>query len=161
MTFPIRGLWLALVPAALSLGLAPGCQRQLEGERCALANGNADCEGTGLYCTPASQLGNDEEVPADRCCPAPSESYSDARCAPRVGSGNEGGAGGADNGTGGSSAATGGSGGAPLVGAGDSCDYTSECTPPLVCGPRGICQVECKTDEDCPSGESCVDQSCK
>lgn len=111
-------------------------------------NGNRDCDDD-LLCTAASTLrGGEDEV--DRCCPAPGDPISDARCAPvtTVGDG--------DGDLGGDGDNAGGAGGAASgVEDGGTCKWTSDCAVPLVCGPGAICQPECQRDIDCPDGKVC------
>lgn len=142
--------------AALSFAFVLGCNRQQEGERCALTNGDSDCEDD-LLCTEAETLRANDGV--DRCCPDPEESPSDARCAlrttagdgdgdaPIAGQGGAGGASGDDE---------------PLASMDEACQYPSDCVPPLVCGPGGKCQFECRVDIDCDDGEICTttDRTC-
>lgn len=148
-----------LIWGALSLTVT-GCQRQGEGERCSLLNGSADCQGEELQCTPASnlRLGRDG---VDRCCPLSGVEQTDERCDPRTGRGT----GGGDNqGSGGTTP-----GGAPNEGpdesdlgeVGDACQYSSDCVLPLICGPQGTCQAECREDRDCPGESVCSsEQTC-
>lgn len=71
-----RHLVLGLLLSAVVLA----CSKQSEGERCELANADADCE-SGLLCTSARDLGAPDGV--DRCCP-PGKSATDGACAHRV-----------------------------------------------------------------------------
>lgn len=148
---------LILVGASATLG----CTRQEEGERCSQANNNEDCEGN-LVCTSASDLRKgDDEV--DRCCPEELSSSSSSLCAPRT---NSAGGDGDETGDGGGGGEAGDGDGDTSTpddpkGLGDACDYSSECTEPLICGPRGACQYECQTDRDCDDGETCnKERSC-
>ncbi len=155
----IRHFLVFLSLVSPSLGLFVGCKEQSEGERCSLLNGNDDCEGS-LVCTASSGL-RDGSDGVDRCCPKAGEATVDQRCTVFLGSGTD-----PDDqeGDGGSSgdgddAAGGSSDGGQSLNPGDSCAFNSDCQEPLVCGPQGICQVECRTDRDCPDGQSCVGES--
>ncbi len=53
-----------------------GCSLQLEGERCSVANGNGDCEGS-LVCTKHELL---SQSPVDRCCPADRQQATTIAC---------------------------------------------------------------------------------
>ncbi len=132
-----------------------GCSRQAEGERCSLENGNIDCEGS-LVCTDHNKLRKGPEDGVDRCCPEELGSSDTPECAQRinsdVGDGDSGGDGG--SGPGGSSNAGDSNVQTPDE-LGDSCDYNSDCSAPLICGPSGKCQFECRTDRDCPSDQIC------
>lgn len=144
-----------LLTVALLLSVVVGCGRQKEGERCALTNGDSDCV-EALLCTEAETLRGGEDG-VDRCCPDPDSSPSDSRCALRTSTGS--------NTGGGPSVGEGGAGGADGEGGpssmGEACQYDSQCTLPLVCGPGGKCQFECNVDIDCDEGERCtVDQIC-
>lgn len=163
------------------LGLAfgaSGCSRQGMGERCSLANGNEDCEGD-LVCTDSSKLRNKNEV--DRCCPEQLSSSDNSLCAQvTIGGGDGDGDGDGDSGSVGGNGGSSDTGDAELgdactverdcaapaicsesrkVCAERACDWSSDCPQPFICGPRGVCQVECKDDRDCGSGEVCSSQS--
>ncbi len=135
-----------------------GCSRQEEGQRCSLANGDLDCEGN-LVCTDHNKLRRGEDG-VDRCCPEELGSTDTPECAQRTNSGNGNGDGDGDStgdGDGGAGGMSGGDDGPPDLGS--ACDYTSECSEPLICGPSGKCQYECNGDRDCGDGEVCSDES--
>jgi hypothetical protein len=91
---------LVLGLSTLTLGSTLGaCEQQGEGERCEIANGDADCA-AGLVCKSASELGGE----TDYCCPA--SGSANPVCIP---GGNTGGSGTGGGGTGGGG--TGGTGG--------------------------------------------------
>jgi hypothetical protein len=102
-----------------------GCGRQQEGQRCVLENGDRDCA-DGLVCTDDTTLRGDDLV--DRCCPEAEEDITDSRCAPRTtpidGSGGSGLGGAGGDGS-----------GEKLADVNGSCQWTSDCLAPLVCGP--------------------------
>jgi hypothetical protein len=148
--------------------LASGCARQDEGERCDRRSGSGDCE-SGLECVPSTRL---LEGKVDRCCPREGVHISDDRCIRSSGGGGEGGSAGTggeeDAGDAAEPDSNGGMAGASGAGGVDAsddaciaCNYTSECDPPLVCGPRGCCQPECRDNRDCAESEQCVAGSCE
>jgi hypothetical protein len=146
--------WSRFLVAALCCSAVLGCNRQQEGERCALTNADSDCDDD-LLCTEAENLrGGDDEV--DRCCPDSDETPSDSRCALKTSAG-DGDGDGPITGQGGGGGATSGEDDPP-AGLGDACQYNSECVEPLVCGPGGQCQYECNVDRDCDGGETCSDE---
>lgn len=155
MNFSRRLSPLAALACAVVLGgvFAPGCGRQQEGARCSLLNGNLDCDGAAMVCTPASQLRLGDGV--DRCCPKDESDIADNRCAPRIGSGSGGG-----GNEGGATSDDGQGGDAPVSGEGDRCQYNSDCKLPFICGPGGRCQYECQRTRDCANGWVCEDRSC-
>jgi hypothetical protein len=105
---------------ALALTFAGGCSRQGEGERCDKAKaGDSDCD-AGLVCVAETEL---LSRGADRCCPE-GTNFSDSRCTPKLGSGDDDGgppsdAGGGADGQGGAlaSGGTAAEGGADAAGA--------------------------------------------
>jgi len=140
----------------LCASAALGCSRQEEGDRCTIANGSNDCEGD-LVCTPASQLRKGDDK-VDRCCPEDLETSDNSACAPNTNSGDGDGDGDGEGGGGGTTGGGGEDGGGEPQDPDDlglACDYPSDCSEPLTCGPRGKCQYECQTDRDCDSGETC------
>ena len=154
---------LSRVLASLTLAAclsSVACSRQTEGERCTLANGNVDCD-SGLVCTDHSILRRGKDDGIDRCCPADLAATDNPACAAATntdnggsnGAGGAGGAGGASNTDSTSSDST--SNGDEPSTFGDSCAYTSDCDPPLVCGVRATCQYECAQNRDCQSGQVC------
>ena len=152
----LRSSVLGLALASLTIGaFGVACGRQLEGERCSLDNGDNDCDSSeNLVCTPASSLRNGADgVP--RCCPESASDASSDRCTRRSGGGSTGGSTGAggDDGAGGEGGTDPGDNGA-----GESCDYNTDCTAPLICGPSGKCQSECNGDRDCSGGRVCSDE---
>jgi hypothetical protein len=78
-----RGLLLALAVSFAAVASA-SCAKQGEGERCAVENGNEDCD-TGLVCVNGAELGQSSDV----CCPKGAS--NDKRCNPIVGTGGGGG----------------------------------------------------------------------
>lgn len=133
-------LLLALVALAAVPALF-GCSRQQEGERCSSSNGNSDC-GDDLVCT---NLGRQYGKEVYRCCPEAGETSTDARCRPVSDVDNPG-----DGGAGGMS---GGDDDPKTLG--HACDWNSDCTSPLICGPGGTCNYECKKDRDCDGDKIC------
>ncbi|HMJ15246.1 MAG TPA: hypothetical protein VK524_27715 [Polyangiaceae bacterium] len=137
---------ISLASSLLLAALFPACAKRGEGDRCDATNaGNDDCE-NGLVCIAASDL----DGVTDRCCPPEG---SQGSCLFRTGgTGGNGGTTGDD-----AAAGTGGSAGGA---GGPSCQYTSDCVLGQVCGPRGTCQAECRTDRDCTSGGVCSAGAC-
>jgi hypothetical protein len=154
MLLPRRFLGLLFLLGSTALVLsAVGCGRQKEGERCLLANGDADCDANDdLLCTPASTLRGDDDDKVDRCCPPPGIQPSDSRCAPRTTPG-DGDGDGDGTGTGGGGTGEGGATGAPE---GSACDYNSDCADHFICGREWTCVHECKETRDCPNGFECT-----
>lgn len=175
---------LSRLTCLLVLGLSCNiysCSRQTSGERCSLSNGDADCEGD-LVCTDSSKLRQGQDDKVDRCCPEELSSTESSLCAQVTIS--------AGDGDGDTSSVGGGGGDGGASSEGDAalgetcditndcaapaicstskkvcveqaCDWTTDCDVPFVCGPRGTCQVECKSDRDCASDEDCSsDQTC-
>ncbi len=153
----------SLLLALVTVMADTGCQKQAEGARCDVLNRNDDCD-DGLECVAAKLLLNDV---ADRCCPPEDEVSAENDCRRRVtiGSGSGTGGTGSPSGTGGGGPTAGApssEGGAAAAGgatgSAGSCSYPSDCPLGQTCGPRGVCQPECREDRDCgPGGWTCSD----
>ncbi len=157
---------------AVGLG---ACGKQSEGGRCDSRNRDSDCS-AGLVCVDDAELPESDGI--DLCCPPEDQTPTVPECARRTNIGNtpDGGAAGApgtdgaagsagaagSTGTGGSAGVSGGGGSGGAIGdaSTNSCSFNSDCTPPLLCGPGGVCQQECRTERDCPSGMTCAAGSC-
>ena len=148
----------SLFLALCLLGSFIGCSRQNEGERCSLANRDDDCEGD-LVCTDSSKLRKGDDG-VDRCCPEQLGSTDNSLCAQRTNTGTGDGDGDTTDSGDGDTTSGGGQGGMSgtedPADLGNACDYNSECKVPLVCGPSGECQYECRESRDCDSGEVCT-----
>ena len=161
----MRSLFRLLGPAAagslLLLSWAPGCANQSEGDRCDnQRNGSQDCEPP-LVCWAASDLATGD---SDRCCPISGSPISDDRCLPATTHVNH------DAGTdavaessGGDSEADSTSDSSDAVSeeaSSQSCTHSSDCPGTLVCGPTGVCQLQCINAKDCGLGETCKNNIC-
>ncbi|HSC88363.1 MAG TPA: hypothetical protein VLC09_13870 [Polyangiaceae bacterium] len=144
-------LALCLTALAMAVTIVPGCNRQPEGERCSLKNGDLDCS-EGLECTPSTNLRNGSDG-IDRCCPA--SNFTDARCTP----GRSGSGGGNEGGNGGQGGQGGGGGADSGADIGEDCIWNSDCREPLVC-KSSTCQYDCNVDRDCADGYKCMANSC-
>jgi hypothetical protein len=70
----------SILPIAF-VTLLVACSQQSEGERCLIANGNADCA-SGLVCTAPEDLEveRNSKYQTYRCCPSDTKAWTDARC---------------------------------------------------------------------------------
>lgn len=87
-----------ILSLAAFIAVAPGCDRQGEGERCSELNGNEDCSGS-LVCRQGARLN------VSVCCPE--SGFNDPRCNPAIGVSGASGAGGTGGTNGGTSGAAG------------------------------------------------------
>lgn len=107
------------LPLWLSLAGSLGCGPQKEGERCDLANGNADCD-LGLVCRPGSELGLESDLLSTAlCCPPSGAEPTRSECGAGISLPSElgmPGAGGSDAGSEGPAASPASDGGARPIG---------------------------------------------